>query len=448
MEIDEGKNRAKIFNSQAKEVIYNVFHYIKNLFPDDNKTRVKQRVSEATGVSIRSVERIIKEGDAPIAENSRRFSSPKKRQRKSTVTGIPDYEKQDIRNMIYNFHKTENCRVTLKQLQWKLQQEYEWTGSRSSLCKVIKEIGFKFRKTRDNRAILIERDDIRLLRIKYLERIKYYRSLGKPIVFLDETYIHAGHTKSKSWSDNSNKGLFKNISKGSRLIIVHAGGEMGFIPNCLLIFKSGTKSGDYHDEMNSENYEKWLINKLIPNLPPNSVVVTDNAPYHNIQVDKAPTSNSKKADMVAWLDSKNISFSPGLLKPQLYEIIKSHKKGYITYKFDNLLQEHGHVSLRLPPYHPDLNPIENIWAQVKNNVAQKNVHFKLDIVNGLVEAEFDAVTIEDWNKRCQKVIRNENKYLENEHHIDIITDELIININNDSEDDSDDYASSSDEDNL
>lgn len=187
---------------------------------------------------------------------------------------------------------------------------------------------------------------------------------------------------------------------------------------------------------------------MIPNLPPNSVVVTDNAPYHNIQVDKAPTSNSKKADMVAWLDSKNISFSPGLLKPQLYEIIKSHKKGYITYKFDNLLQEHGHVSLRLPPYHPDLNPIENIWAQVKNNVAQKNVHFKLDIVNGLVEAEFDAVTIEDWNKRCQKVIRNENKYLENEHHIDIITDELIININNDSEDDSDEYASSSDEDNL
>jgi hypothetical protein len=31
------------------------------------------------------------------------------------------------------------------------------------------------------------------------------------------------------------------------LIIVHADGEMGFVPNALLIFKSGSKSSDYND---------------------------------------------------------------------------------------------------------------------------------------------------------------------------------------------------------
>jgi hypothetical protein len=33
--------------------------------------------------------------------------------------------------------------------------------------------------------------------------------------------------------------------------------------------------------MNVTNYQKWLTEKLIPNLPPKSVLVVDNAPYHN-----------------------------------------------------------------------------------------------------------------------------------------------------------------------
>ncbi|KAK4886671.1 hypothetical protein RN001_002942 [Aquatica leii] len=35
------------------------------------------------------------------------------------------------------------------------------------------------------------------------------------------------------------------------------GGKNGFIPGALTIFRSGTKSGDYHDEMNASNFLKW-----------------------------------------------------------------------------------------------------------------------------------------------------------------------------------------------
>ncbi|GBP09584.1 hypothetical protein EVAR_68069_1 [Eumeta japonica] len=66
--------------------------------------------------------------------------------------------------------------------------------------------------------------------------------------------------------DGPTKGIKKPLSKGNRLVIVHAGGEAGFVPNALLTFKAGTKSDDYHDNMNSENYERWLRTKLIPNL--------------------------------------------------------------------------------------------------------------------------------------------------------------------------------------
>ena len=33
-------------------------------------------------------------------------------------------------------------------------------------------------------------------------------------------------------------------------------------PNALLIFRSGSNSGDYHDYMNHANYKKWLQEKL------------------------------------------------------------------------------------------------------------------------------------------------------------------------------------------
>lgn len=48
--------------------------------------------------------------------------------------------------------------------------------------------------------------------------------------------------------------------------------------------------------MNKKNYFKWLEEKLIPNLDPNSVLVVDSASYHML-VEPNPTSNWLKADM-------------------------------------------------------------------------------------------------------------------------------------------------------
>lgn len=66
-----------------------------------------------------------------------------------------------------------------------------------------------------------------------------YTNEGRAKIFTDESYIHGSHTHSKEWSDNSKHFQKKPISKGQRAIMVHAGGKDGFIPNALLIFKSG-----------------------------------------------------------------------------------------------------------------------------------------------------------------------------------------------------------------
>ena len=64
-----------------------------------------------------------------------------------------------------------------------------------------------------------------------------------------------------------------------------------------LVFRSKTNLAGYHDEMNSEHYMEWLTKQLLPGLDSPTVIILDNASYHNKQKDKPPTSNDKKADI-------------------------------------------------------------------------------------------------------------------------------------------------------
>lgn len=81
--------------------------------------------------------------------------------------------------------------------------------------------------------------------------------------------------------------------------------------------------------MNYANFSTWLKNKFLPNLPPNSVVVLDNASFHNKQENKAPNMSSRKEEMVTCLRNNFIAYSPTYLKPELYEILKRNKKPVI-----------------------------------------------------------------------------------------------------------------------
>ncbi|XP_050516232.1 uncharacterized protein LOC126891099 [Diabrotica virgifera virgifera] len=251
---------------------------------------------------------------------------------------------------------------------------------------------------------------------------------------MDETYVHSSHIYQKSWSDSSNKGIQKPVSKGQMLVIVNAGGESGFVKNAYLRYKPTIKTGYYHDAMNYDNYKKWLQDKLIPNLPPNSVLVIDNAPYHNVQTEKCPTMSSRKAEIQQWLTTRNISFTDGMLKFELY-IIKLHKPRFKTYEIDKVLEEKGHSVLRLPPYHPDLNPIELVWASMKQYVTEKNVSFDFKLVESLYDEFFNSFSVEQWKKRCEHVKKIEQSYMAQQPAFDTVVDQIIINVGVDTDSD-------------
>ncbi|KAL1473068.1 hypothetical protein MTO96_038946 [Rhipicephalus appendiculatus] len=74
------------------------------------------------------------------------------------------------------------------------------TISTRTMQRMLNDLGFVFRKRKRNSALL-ERDDIVTWRRKYLRTIREMRRQQRPIYYLDETWVNAGHTKETVWTD-------------------------------------------------------------------------------------------------------------------------------------------------------------------------------------------------------------------------------------------------------
>ena len=105
------------------------------------------------------------------------------------------------------------------------------------------------------------------------------------------------------------------------------------------------------------------------------------------------------------------------------------------------------VLLRLPVGHSELNPIELIWAKVKNEVARSNIRFTIKSVRELVEKGLTNVTARDW----QCAIRHTEKVEAAFRKVDFIEEEggphvepMIISLVETDEDTDDEYDYNSD----
>ena len=151
-------------------------------------------------------------------------------------------------------------------------------------------------------------------------------------------------------------GIRRPSGKGKRLIILGAGGEMGWIPNTTLIFQSKKDTSDYHDEMTGEHFEEWFRDSLLPNVSPNSLIVKDNASYHSRIEEELPKSSWNKSKMYEWLVYYNVAFSPHMTKKELLSIIQNSVKlmglnNSNKYIIDKMAHEAGHEVVRRPTVH-------------------------------------------------------------------------------------------------
>lgn len=432
--------RGKVIHSAKRLCIVNNFKHLSTENPTIKKDKAMEKVAEMTGVSKRSVYSVI---NVYLKNKTLGLSSPKnKKSRVAAVDKLDEFTKCAIRRKVHEFF-FKNEQPTINKILSAVNNDKDLPDfKRSTLYKLLKSLNFKFHERRRN-MFICDRDDIVVWRRNYLRKIKQFREEGRKIYYQDETWVNAGHVKNKVWQDKTIKspkdaflkglstGLRSPKGKGSRLIVVHMGCEEGFLKDGLMVFQSKS-TADYHEEMTGNVFEDYF-RELLPSLEDNSVVVLDNAPYHSVKCEKIPNMSWKKNEIANWLKQKGFNADSSYLKKELLYIVEQEKGNYDKYVIDEMAKKENKTVLRLPPYHCELNPIELIWAQVKNHVAANNTTFKLADVKRLLEEGVEKVTEEDWKKCIEHVKKEEAKLWELDNLIEEMEESgpLIINVGND-----------------
>ncbi|XP_066949357.1 uncharacterized protein [Macrobrachium rosenbergii] len=162
----------------------------------------------------------------------------------------------------------------------------------------------------------------------------------------------------------------------------------------------------------------------------------DNASYHSVIIDKAPTISDRKQVIKEWLISKGEN--PTDVRKRELEMVKLHSsrtgKDYVIVKLD---REHGHRIVRLPPYHCQYNPIELIWGQVKNYVAKRN-YFKMANLKPLLQEALQQVTKENRSNAVKHVQDVKIEDSEGDDDAEYLFESFMINIVSSDDDDDDD----------
>jgi transposase len=117
----------------------------------------------------------------------------------------------------------------------------------------------------------------------------------------------------------------------------------------------------------------------------------------------------KKIEIQRWLTEKNIFWEEHWLKPKLLDVIEQNIDK--TPLVQKEAQKRGHQLLILPVHHPELNPIELIWALVKNNCGKKlrnGMSFKDVLAN--LKSEFENISEKNCQNVYEHVKKQENEY--------------------------------------
>jgi len=292
---------------------------------------------------------------------------------------------------------------------------------RATLTRTLDRWGFEFGKGKRSQH-LKEKDETIALRQKYLRRMRANRnSKGSSIqaeIYLDESYVNKNHSNDFIWySGEDGPWVQKPTGKGERLIIVNAISSKGWVSGAKLVFQAKRKTGDYHGQMNAELFQKWFSEKLIPNIPDNSLIIMDNASYHNtLSLCSPPTANCTKDRIWNWLIENQIPCEKDSLKAELVAALKKIAP-LPVYEADEIAKKHGHEILRTPPYHPELQPIELCWGIVKNHIA-RNCDFTLSNLKLQLEEGFSQIEASTCAKIIRKIKSKEDKFWNEDIHFD------------------------------
>lgn len=196
----------------------------------------------------------------------------------------------------------------------------------------------------------------------------------------------------------------KVLDKEFHLKIIHAGSDQGFLQGAEFVCLFNRKTEE------TDSYEHWLVEKLLPKMPPNSVIVTDtNTLYHKKKENTIPSCSWKKEEIKNWLLSQNISIGDISHKKELLSLVKNITPlSSAKLRINEIAKEKGIEILRVPPFHYELNPLNMIWAQLKHYVKTNMKSFKIKKIKELIREGIFSINQINWINYINSVKQNEN----------------------------------------
>jgi transposase len=290
----------------------------------------------------------------------------------------------------------------------------------STIQRWLRKIGYKWKSSHSIGA----RSDSRIRGFikEYAVALKQQEEGKAVLVYIDESFVHTGHHCRYGWFSDSNE-VRRKSGRGKRLILLHAMSKDGLLakkdnegevmevsadvseraPNAELVFSGLNVDEDYHKSMDGEVFMEWVKQRLLPAFRARyrgkqMILVLDNAPYHHAHAPGWKSAQSmSKGEAAAFLvthhggqlkiirDGTEHSFGlTSLFRTKASKYVPSKQE--MTNKIREILKakpELSHTQLQslfhktdyqllfTPPYTPQVQPIELVWAHVKNYVARQ-----------------------------------------------------------------------------
>jgi len=127
-------------------------------------------------------------------------SPTKIRSKKQLFDKLDDIELQGLRQKVHSFWLKGELPTIDKILKVVNDDSQLGNYSRTSLYRVLLKMQFTYIK-RKRHSVLSEREDLIIWRRNYLHDLRKFRSQGRTIYYLDETWVNAGDCSDTVWHD-------------------------------------------------------------------------------------------------------------------------------------------------------------------------------------------------------------------------------------------------------
>jgi hypothetical protein len=366
----------------------------------------------------------------------------------------PSFQAELLMHELIHKQKTEGVTITSVHIKAELLARLSIDVHRSTIRRWLYALGYRWRYKRYVGGMKPHAKNARIRQfvLEYAAALKEEEAGTAVVVYMDESFIYAHHSNRRGWFHPSDRDVIGD-SDGKRLIVLHAMTDRGLlaVPDAVAsnwmseaaltcevvfdeVFEDGQDDSDYHNTMTGAKFTAWVRNRLLPTFKhmyprKKMFLVLDNAPYHRVQSELWVKANNSmnKHDLAHELMDLGVERLT-TIGPHP-RVVESHKfelkvgdggcsKEDLIAAIDQWLTEHpnhnrtvveqlmddaGHTLVYTPPWCPEVQPIELLWAAVKRYVANHSTLGRsMTLAREHTEEGFETIT----KMFCNSIIKH------------------------------------------